>query len=163
MDPDQIDQTVHITSFAPSVPQDGSKAQLVILRGPERGRVIELHGSTVNIGRRLDNQVVLFSASISKYHAMIESDGNHHHLRDLGSTNGTTLNQTRLPADQSAELHHGDMICIGDHHLLYCQAGEMAHLTALLDVRFDADEVQKEVDALLNDFPALKPRPEPDA
>ncbi|MFH0945940.1 MAG: FHA domain-containing protein [Planctomycetota bacterium] len=153
MDPHEIDQTVRITGFQAFGDGPGSRAQLVILRGKERGRVVELYGPAISIGRRLDNNLVLLSASVSKYHAQVESDGQHHHVRDLKSTNGTCVNHVRLSADEPMELRHGDTLQMGDVSLLYCQAGDVGRLEDLMDVSFDMDEVRREVDALLKDFP----------
>lgn len=150
---DQFEQTVRITSVDLTGEDDGARAQLVVLRGTERGRVIELHGPTTSIGRRLDNNVVLYSTSVSKYHAALDANGSHHHVRDLGSTNGTLVNQVKLETSANRLLCHGDTIALGDHLLLYCRCGEVDSLDDLLDVRFDAAEVRREVDALLKDFP----------
>ena len=47
---------------------------------------------------------------MSRQHAAIEFSGEGFRLRDLGSTNGTTLNGQPV---QSAELRHGDRFEIG--------------------------------------------------
>lgn len=155
MDPHEIDQTVRITGTRPSGEAGDARAQLVILRGKERGRVVELHGSAISIGRRLDNNLVLLSASVSKYHASVERDGQHHQVRDLESTNGTCVNHVKVAAKQPMELRHGDTVQVGDISLLYCQAGDVGRLEDLMDVSFDADEVRREIDALLKSFPGM--------
>jgi serine phosphatase RsbU (regulator of sigma subunit) len=60
------------------------------------------------LGRGDDCDVVLKQASISRHHARIVSRDGEFFLEDLGSTNGTFLNGTRVTA--LARLHDGDVI-----------------------------------------------------
>ena len=59
----------------------------------------------IRIGRNQLNDLVLDFPFVSQFHAVLEPGGRGLLLRDLGSTNGTTLRATgRLPANQVADL-----------------------------------------------------------
>ena len=87
----------------------------IVLHVPiERGDVCE-------IGRDEDNAVVLDDGTVSRKHALIRCTENGAcYLFDLGSRNGTLLNNRRLTG--SAVLQDGDRITIGVHELLFVLA-----------------------------------------
>ncbi len=62
------------------------------------------------IGRGSDADITIGDAGSSRKHAEILWDGDHAMLRDLGSTNGTKLNGTRV---REAQLDSGMVITIG--------------------------------------------------
>lgn len=72
------------------------------------------HGATLGRG---DVEIRLEDPFASTRHARIERQGSVLVLEDLGSTNGTYLNEE--PLDGPRPLHHGDRIRIGDNELTY--------------------------------------------
>jgi hypothetical protein len=72
------------------------------------------HGATLGRG---DVEIRLEDPFASTRHARIEHQGSVLVLEDLGSTNGTYLNDE--PLDGPRPLHHGDRIRIGDCELTY--------------------------------------------
>ncbi len=70
----------------------------------------EVADETVTIGRGPDNQIVLDDPSVSGRHAELRRVGNGYHLRDLGSTNGTRLNDETIT---DVALRAGDRIRFG--------------------------------------------------
>jgi hypothetical protein len=74
------------------------------------------HGATLGRG---DVEIRLEDPFASTHHARIERQGSVLVLEDLGSTNGTYLNEE--PLDGPRPLHHGDRIRIGDSELTYLQ------------------------------------------
>jgi len=66
----------------------------------------------VKIGRAVENEVVIISKRVSREHARIWREGRHIFLEDLGSTNGTFLNDERVLAPSA--LRDGDRILVGD-------------------------------------------------
>lgn len=74
-------------------------------------RSVYVVGPTIRLGRGLDNDVVLDSLSVSRYHAQVavEAPGRFT-VRDLDSTNGTLLNGA--PVTQQV-LSYGDTITLG--------------------------------------------------
>lgn len=73
-------------------------------------RAVELAGAEVTLGRGLDNRVVLPDPSVSRSHAAIRPEGGVWVVRDLGSTNGITVNGEPVP---SAPLSPGDVLRVG--------------------------------------------------
>jgi pSer/pThr/pTyr-binding forkhead associated (FHA) protein len=73
-----------------------------------------LSGSRVTVGRGLDNDIVLEDASVSRHHAELVREGTQLAVRDLGSTNGTWVNASRISA---ASIHPGDELAFGTVHL----------------------------------------------
>ncbi|HEY8090582.1 MAG TPA: FHA domain-containing protein, partial [Polyangiaceae bacterium] len=61
--------------------------------------------SPVRIGRSSLNELQIQAPFVSQYHAVIEYDGTRLTLRDLGSTNGTTLRASgRVPPNTAIDL-----------------------------------------------------------
>src|SRR3712207_1653462 len=71
-------------------------------------------GATLGRG---DVEIVLEDPFASTQHARIERQGGAIVLEDLGSTNGTYLNDELLRGPQP--LHEGDRIRIGDSHFVF--------------------------------------------
>jgi DNA-binding response OmpR family regulator len=81
------------------------------------GREHPLTGDSITIGRALENDIVITSKRVSREHARVRREGRRVILEDLGSTNGTFLNDERVLS--SVELHDGDGIKIGDVTLVF--------------------------------------------
>jgi pSer/pThr/pTyr-binding forkhead associated (FHA) protein len=75
-----------------------------------KGSVIPIHGE-VTIGRKNNNMLVLDDVYVSGYHARVFIRNNEYVLEDLGSTNGTLLNDQSISG--KVYLHSGDEIRIG--------------------------------------------------
>jgi pSer/pThr/pTyr-binding forkhead associated (FHA) protein len=94
---------VHAT-FRPDAPVTVGRVAL-----PDGQTVVLLDGITL-IGRDPNAPVRLVDSRVSRRHAEIEASAGSWTLRDLGSTNGTTVNDE--PVDR-AELRDGDEVGIG--------------------------------------------------
>ena len=86
-------------------------AYLVLTEGDGNGQKIDLQDGVTRIGRRAENDVVLFYPSISGTHAEIVRSDDGFELRDLGSTNGTRLNGNRI---QNIRIYRNDIFSFGD-------------------------------------------------
>ncbi len=81
------------------------------------GREHALTDETTTIGRGVENTIVITSRRVSREHASVLRQGRRVILSDLGSTNGTYLNDERVLAP--LELRDGDAITIGDVVLVF--------------------------------------------
>ncbi len=64
------------------------------------------------IGREIGDVIMSWDASASKQHARILKENNRWYVEDLGSTNGTWVNQFRI--SKRVDLNRGDQIKIGN-------------------------------------------------
>jgi hypothetical protein len=101
---------------AASVDDDSEAgSRLVVLTPPAvAGQVFELQAETT-IGRASDCAVVIDDARVSKVHARIFERDGRWMVEDLGSTNGTLVNDHLL--DHPENVGPGDRIQVGEHVL----------------------------------------------
>lgn len=86
------------------------KCQLVILEGTNRGKKLDLNKPVIKLGKREDNDLIIDEKTVSRNHLTIEQTEDRYLLKDLGSTNGTFINDIRV---KEAYLTPGDIIRIG--------------------------------------------------
>ncbi len=86
-------------------------AQLTIIEGPEKGRVITLSDHPLVIGRApADQGLPIRDEAISRQHVQVNAAGAQYEIVDLGSSNGTRLNGHTV---DRAFLTEGDVFTIG--------------------------------------------------
>lgn len=90
--------------------QSTGEAALVVIYGMDLGRKYDLTKPQFTIGRSSKCDIQIDQESISRTHAVIVNDGKKVMVRDLGSTNGTYVNDRQV--DQY-EVKNGDFIKIG--------------------------------------------------
>jgi diguanylate cyclase (GGDEF)-like protein len=105
----------------------GGEAALVILYGPGSlgglGRRIPLGGSEHTLGRSNECTIPLDADSVSRRHArLLPAGGGGYQLEDLGSTNGSFVNDRRV---ERSELNDGDIIRIGGVILKFLQGSNV--------------------------------------
>ena len=91
-------------------------AHLLVEEGPEPGKVFLMTSHNV-LGRSAENDVSLPHDTVSTQHASISFRNGHWWLEDLGSRNGTLLNDARV--DQSLMISSGDKISLGGIRLVF--------------------------------------------
>jgi pSer/pThr/pTyr-binding forkhead associated (FHA) protein len=94
-------------------PKGGGKAPRSLVVLDEQGSKVEtvqLNG-TLQVGRAEACQIRLPDTYASSFHARIYNRDGSWYIEDLGSTNGTYLNQRRITSP--AELRAGDKVKIG--------------------------------------------------
>ncbi|MDR3572727.1 MAG: FHA domain-containing protein [Anaerolineaceae bacterium] len=79
-------------------------------------QIFPLRQVVINIGRRLDNQVVVDDPRVSRNHAQLRAIRGHYILFDLNSTGGTFVNGQRV-AQQT--LKPGDVISLAGVAVIY--------------------------------------------
>lgn len=98
------------------------QAYLVVITGPKLGQRLPLGEQPVEIGRGSTSGLQLDVDSVSRRHARVEWTGQTHKLVDLGSTNGTYVNEKRI---SECELSDGDRPQIGKVLLKYLAGGNI--------------------------------------
>ncbi len=91
---------------------EGKSSMSMALLGPF-GR-IALDAPIYTLGSTPDNQLVLHDPKVSPRHALFQLQGQQYSIADLGSIDGTYLNEQRLGPNMPAFLKNGDRIRIGD-------------------------------------------------
>ena len=89
---------------------DGPHASIREVRPDRSSRTIRFDGRPMRIGRAPDNELVLRDGRASRHHARIDARRGTLVLSDLGSTNGSWVNDRRV---ESVALGEGDRIRLG--------------------------------------------------
>jgi len=100
-------------------------ACLVMIYGPDLGRKFALE-EDLRVGRDGDNSIPLDLEGVSRRHAEIYLEGTNWYVKDLGSTNGTFVNDTRVEGQM--RLLNGDLIKLGGAILKYLDGGNIESL-----------------------------------
>jgi len=98
---------------SPTVTTPPPSAYLVV-----HGRRIPLDSPFVTIGRHPDNDLILESKSVSRYHAHIKLRQSRYYLTDLASANGTAVNGKPV---SECVLQDGDSISFGGTEIIFRQ------------------------------------------
>ncbi len=98
------------------VSASADRACLVVIYGPELGKRAPLGQATFEIGRSSRSDLPIDQESISRHHARITFDGQRHVIEDLGSTNGTFVNDVNV---KRQPLKDGDQVKLGRSILKY--------------------------------------------
>ena len=128
----------------------------VTMAGDEKTELSEqaIDKDVLAIGRVMGNDVVLpdVEKRVSSKHARIEKGGGGWRIVDLGSTNGTYLNERRLEAQTPTPLKNGDVISIGLFHLRFVQESSLEssgdHTVFSLDLPRKTAALAEELTAL---------------
>ncbi|MBU6260341.1 MAG: GGDEF domain-containing protein [Burkholderiales bacterium] len=134
------------------------EACLIVYSGEDIGRRYAVEGPCMVIGRTHEADARLDSPGISRRHAELRRQGEQVLLRDLGSANGTFVNEVRL--DAAVALKEGDLIRVGDvilrfygrqslDALLHDRIYRMATVdegTGLHTKKYLLDALQREID-----------------
>lgn len=103
---------------------------LIFIHGPIGGRRVELDAEELTVGRSAQNDLVLDDPLVSRLHAILMRRGDVILLEDLGSHNGTYVNNERLHTIR--QLHHGDTIVMGSSRALFEDPSVITEETTLV-------------------------------
>lgn len=107
----------------------------------EKWNEIDLNNlEAVAIGRKSDNDLVIFHSLVSKQHAKIKVYSNRVTIEDLNSTNGTYVNGNLLIKSQI--LKEFDNIIIGNTKIIY-QDNKLIYNTLSKGLKLDAIHISK--------------------
>ncbi|OFZ19826.1 MAG: hypothetical protein A2X94_16980 [Bdellovibrionales bacterium GWB1_55_8] len=101
------------------------EACLIIIRGTPQGHRFFLAQDEMTMGRDPSADITLADQSISRKHAKITKQNGRAVLTDLGSSNGTHVNDKRIKPGETVLLEKEDMIRIGNSILKFLPAGEL--------------------------------------
>lgn len=102
-----------------SLSQISQGTAILVLRGGEgEGDHFVLSAAVTNIGRHVDSDIFLDDITVSRRHCEISHEVSKFVVRDVGSLNGTYVNQKRVDL---IELTQGDEIQIGKFHLVFLE------------------------------------------
>jgi serine/threonine protein kinase len=103
--------------------------QLVVVAGPDQGRVFNLEdGQTLVVGRGQNTETKLKDPQVSRVHCQVQGDGGRAVLTDAGSTAGTLVNGKKV---SEHVLKPGDVIHIGGTQLRFQLEGAAEETTYL--------------------------------
>jgi len=111
------------------------RASLVEVDGPAAGSEYALTAESAIIGRGPQVDIVISDDSMSRQHAAIEVVEEGFRIRDMGSTNGVTVNGSKVTG---ADLKHGDQVGLGERTLRYLI--ERRDSVAIYDLSGELDE-----------------------
>ncbi|GAA0970460.1 antibiotic biosynthesis regulator FhaB [Acrocarpospora macrocephala] len=94
-----------------SKPKRGEPRQMVVVGGPLQGTIINLTETPITIGRATDATLVLSDDYASSRHARLFPQDGQWIVEDLGSTNGTYLDRSKVTRPMPVPL--GTPIRIG--------------------------------------------------
>ena len=92
------------------------RSQLVVMTGPETGRVVDIVKTPFVVGKGEECDLVLSEPTVSRTHFNIENEEGALVIRDLGSTNGTWIDQFRI---KEAWLRPGTVLRAGQAQLRF--------------------------------------------
>src|SRR6202012_3789592 len=134
----------------------GKDACLVVIYGLELGRKYNLENANFIIGRSSKSDVQIDQESVSRNHAKILNTGKSIILRDLGSTNGTYVNDQLI---DEYVLRDGDLIKIGRTIFKFLSGGNIENayheeiyrlttvdgLTQIFNRRYFVETLEREI------------------
>ena len=132
------DQEMHSQNGAQAttIEQQGSNAMAKVIVRPLQGaseqpREYALTGQNISIGRSPSCEIVLEHDQLtSRRHALLRFDGARYTVVDLGSSNGTFVNDAEIR--DATPLNDGDRIIVGEHELTFTtSAGEAATIASV--------------------------------
>lgn len=91
----------------------GEGLRIEPIEGPHVEPIEADAGSSVSIGRSMQNDLVLLDGSVSREHALVQHKSGRWLLTDLGSRHGTRLNGVAVEPGDPSPVESGDQIRIG--------------------------------------------------
>ena len=130
---DRTDEPATITFAVDQTPEGTEELQvdmadigpggvLVATRGPNTGSEFALEHVITTVGRHPDSDIFLDDVTVSRRHVEIERTRSGYVVRDVGSLNGTYLNQKRI--DGEVPMTNGDELQVGRFKLVFVAGTE---------------------------------------
>jgi len=94
--------------------------KLAMLDGPLKGRVFPLENKLLLIGQDVACDLQVSDTLASRRHCELIRNKDQFEVRDLGSTNGTFVNDKPV---KHQRLKHGDVLAVGTSHFIFLESG----------------------------------------
>lgn len=138
----------------------------LLIPDKKQTRKVPIKKTTFFVGRARENDLIIPSDSLSRFHAQISHRDQNYLINDRGSLNGVYVNGSRIFGE--APLHNGDIIGFGDFHVRFCveeqkplrdkkqleHGGERYPISTLVDSRRFGPEKRERYLELLYSFSA---------
>ncbi|MBL7715390.1 MAG: GGDEF domain-containing protein [Bdellovibrionales bacterium] len=127
------DRTTIITKETDTQKRDMARAKdtaacLIIVRGTPQGERFFITQDGMHIGRDPAVEISVADPSISRKHVIINKKDGEIVITDLGSSNGTFINEKKIEANNPTQLHKEDMLRTGNTIFKYLPAGALETL-----------------------------------
>lgn len=93
---------------------------LVVRKGPEVGERFFIDRAELTMGRSPESDIFLNDVTVSRCHARLERSGDEVAVVDVGSLNGTYVNNVRV---DRALLQDGDVVQVGKFQMVFMHRG----------------------------------------
>jgi len=137
-----------------------------VIYGNELGRKFNLESPNLTLGRSTKSDIQIDQESVSRAHTKIVNSGRSVRIRDLGSTNGTYVNDELV---EERTLVDGDLIKIGRTIFKFLSGGNIEHayheeiyrlttvdgLTQIYNKRYFSEALNREISRALRYHRAL--------
>src|SRR5438874_11823473 len=121
----KTDKTRQISSSA-AARAAAAPACMVVIYGGDLGRRVELPRGEITLGRDDDNAISAEMHSVSRRHARLFIHDETHYIEDLGSTNGTFVNDQEIA--RATQLRNGDLVRCGGAVFKFIEGGNVEAL-----------------------------------
>jgi hypothetical protein len=121
-----------------SFPQDNDcvnhtdMAKLVVISEGFTGKTVELKADKIIIGRSEDNSFQIPEGSVSSHHCELSLKGEAVQVKDLGSTNGTFINDKKITEGTLTKGREGTALALVGPESACLQAGLVCYHTTSL-------------------------------
>lgn len=112
--------------------------ELIIQTGKHQGKTIDLAGMDCIIGRHESCKIRIASEDVSKQHCRLKHKADGVYLKDLGSRNGTFLNDQ--PIADEVKIKPGDLLRIGPMTFLIAEGKTVPAKAAAKGSKGSADD-----------------------
>jgi DNA-binding NtrC family response regulator len=109
------------------------RVKLTVIEGPDAGRALTLEQDPVSVGSLPESSLPLTDRTVSRRHALILRQPAGYLLRDLGSTNGTSVNGVPV---KEAFLPEGALLAFGGTRVRFSLEAERVEVRPSAATRF---------------------------
>lgn len=114
---------------------------IVVITGKPLGKYFLLTKEKMLLGRELNTDICIPETSISRRHSEFVMTENGVAVMDLGSTNGTFVNDNRLEAQVACLLNDGDHIRCGNTLFKFVREGQIETRAGLKNYDYSTDSL----------------------